>query len=214
MEFTEGSYTIEIGGNWRFEDLTVFTTEYQKLYGFYYHLIADIDAPWGRDTGAYPWRGGYSTVHFFNRLYGTIPYSRKPRLKSIRYASPGWIELQAVIEVVHQISGVVASLATTTWAAYECYGRIQKMLSELKISNISAKERELELADKYAAFIGDALDEMSSHLGEQDKARILEMAPNELAALKLELTVFRRLKPLVELENAGKLISDRNQRSG
>lgn len=218
MGFNEGAYKIEIAGEWEFEDLAVFTAEYQKLYSYYYHLLDDKEIDdeeifWGRATGAFNWQGGYSTVNFFKRLRAGVPHEQRPRLKSIQYASPGWLELQAGIEVLERISTLTTILAVKSVLLFECYKRIQKGLSELRLNKISAKERDLEIADRYVDFISPALNEISSALGEPDTNRILELAPNKLAALKIKLTVVRRFKPLIKLEENGQLRSSENRRS-
>lgn len=208
MDFSEGVYSIKIAGRWKFEDLTTFTSEYQKLYGFYYHTLSERSSVRRGQVGALPWRGGYSTVHFFNRLYHLVPSNHRPRIKSIQYASPGSIDLQAAIEVAKQISILVGTVGAIAYGAFEVYKRIRKDLFELKLTGISAKEKELDLANHYADFINDCIDEMAPYLGEEHKNKILEMAPNKLAALKLQLTVFRRIEPLAELSNRGLLEID------
>ena len=209
--FTEGEYSIRVEGDWAFEDLTTFTSEYQKLYAFYYHILSEGDFPRGGLTGDYPWRGGFSTVNFFNRLFHNIPYHHQPRIRRMHYASPGSIDLQTAVEVSQQIALIVGSVGASLYGAFEVYKKIRKGLAELELTKMSAKTQEIELAQKYGDFIDQCIDEISPYIGEKHKDKILQMAPNKLAALKLQLTVFRRITPLAELNERGMLPSPNQQ---
>ena len=172
---TEGEYSIRVEGDWAFEDLTTFTSEYQKLYAFYYHLLSDREFPRGTITGDYPWRGGYSTVNFFKRLFHAIPFHHRPLIKRMHYASPGAIELQTAVEVSQQIAEIVTCVGVSLYGAFEVYKKIHKDLAELKLTSISAKAKEIELAQQYSDFIDECIDEVSPYIGEEHKDKILKM---------------------------------------
>jgi len=211
MDVTRGVYPVLIGGNWKFEDLTQFANEYQKLYGLYFHLVSESHLVSQSTTADFPWRGGYSTVILFQKLYNRVPYDFRPQIKRMQYASPGFIELTTAVEVAEQLSKLIAFVSGSLYMAFGVYKKIQKDLSVLKLTTASAKREEIELADQYADFIESSIDEIAPYLGEQHKKQILSMAPNKLAALKLQLTVFRRIKPLADMHSRG-LIRDDDDR--
>lgn len=203
MDVTRGVYPILIGGDWDFEDLTRFSSEYQKLYGLYYHLVAESPLISQSTTADFPWRGGYSTVFMFQKLYHQVPHEFRPKIERIQYASPGFIELATAVEVAAEISKLIVFVSGSIYAAFEVYKRIRKDLTKLKLTDTSAKMEEIELAEQYAAFIESSIDEMGPYIGESHKEKILAMAPNKLAALKLQLTVFRRVHALSEMHKRG-----------
>ena len=70
MGFNEGPTRLKSRGEWKFEDLAVFTAEYQKLYSYYYHLLDDKEIDdeeifWGRSTGAFPLAGWATALLIF-----------------------------------------------------------------------------------------------------------------------------------------------------
>ena len=103
---TVGSHKIHIEGRWEIRDLYLFPHRYAEIYSFLYALAAAEKTEASLFAHAfkrYPWRGGYSAVNFYDELYGAIPREERPQIKSIEYASPGYIELGAVILLVTQI---------------------------------------------------------------------------------------------------------------
>src|SRR5688500_8691733 len=86
-----------LNGRWNLEELSETTKGYTQLYGFAFSLLDDLpqDPRIQMDYlyARFPWRGGYSTVNFFNQLFHKIPPKLRPEVERIQYASPGFIEL-------------------------------------------------------------------------------------------------------------------------
>lgn len=103
---TVGSHKIHIEGRWEIRDLYLFPHRYAEIYSFLYALAAaekSEKSPFAHAFKRYSWQGGYSAVNFYDELYGSIPREERPHIKRIEYASPGFIELGAVILLVTQI---------------------------------------------------------------------------------------------------------------
>ena len=56
---------------------------------------------------AFPWRGGWSAVGFYEQLRIAVPPKHRPRLVAIEYASPGFMDLGGPIEVLTAIEKTV-----------------------------------------------------------------------------------------------------------
>lgn len=62
-----------LDGRWTLEELSDATKDYTQLYGFAYSLLEDLPVARREQVeyiyGKFPWRGGFSTVNFFEQLF-------------------------------------------------------------------------------------------------------------------------------------------------
>src|SRR5918992_1629180 len=96
----EDTYKINIDGVWTLADLYEFPHTYSQVYALTYSLTYSFDPLGDADDEklgitfiSYPWRGGYSAVNFYRYLQQNIPREDRLKLISVKYGSPGWIEL-------------------------------------------------------------------------------------------------------------------------
>ena len=83
MEFYD-DYTILIDKRWSLGDLYEFPRAYEQVYFAFEALIpADEEAAARIDRAfkAFPWRGGYSAVNFYNQLKYATPPNKRPTIK-------------------------------------------------------------------------------------------------------------------------------------
>lgn len=102
--------------------------------------------------GKFPWKGGYSTVNFFNQLFHKIPPRLRPEIARIQYASPGFIELSELLLVAVTVAGIVKTVCSTINTAHDTYRKIQKGSVDLELSKINLAKEELDLTQKQIAF--------------------------------------------------------------
>src|SRR4051794_32245808 len=90
-------YRIPIDGRWGLENLAEFPRTYSQVYSIIYSLESDRQETQADKRAipytAYPWIGGYSALNFYYGLYYLIPAEDRPRVASLRYSSPGHIDL-------------------------------------------------------------------------------------------------------------------------
>jgi hypothetical protein len=178
------------------------------MYGFAYSLLEDL--PQARDSeidyiyAKFPWRGGYSTVNFFNQLFHKIPHTARPKVQRIQYASPGFIELAEIAAVATTAATIVKAVAYSFSTAYELYKKIQKDSVELKLSKINLAQQELKLTKEQIDFCKNSSDDLCNVLGLTPQM-VLSLdnrtQGNKAIKMKLLLSVFRRARPLAELHN-------------
>ncbi|WP_251977335.1 hypothetical protein [Salinicola avicenniae] len=202
---------LYMDGRWQLTDLNVLTRVYIQLYGLLYSLdVADdyLDGEIQYIYGKYPWRGGFSAVNFYQNLFVKIPCDYKPQIRSIQYASPGFIELSQLVDVAKDVAQVVGYVSAALIAGNKTYSSIQKGISERKLSKINLRSEELSLLERERAFIHDSVNDIARVMG--IKPEILfklyfRTENNELAVLKILSSVYRRARDLAKLENSGKL---------
>lgn len=74
---------------WDFEELK---NVYRKLTQIYDFTFVSNKQP-QRLGVSMPWQGGFSAVHFYNKIKELIPMTSNGRLNAIHYASPGYMKM-------------------------------------------------------------------------------------------------------------------------
>lgn len=202
---------LYIDGRWELTDLNLLTRVYIQLYGLFYSLdVADdyLDAEVQYIYGKYPWRGGFSAVNFYQSLFSKMPREYKPNIKSIQYASPGFIELTQLVEVAKDVAQIVGCVSAALLAGNKTYREIHKGMSERKLMRLNLRSEELNLLEKEKAFIHRSVIEISQLMGVKTEtlAKLyFRNENNELAVLKILASVYRRARDLAKLQNNRKL---------
>lgn len=197
--------------NWSLEELSEVTHNYTRVYGFAFSLLGDLRGSEERKVqlvyNKFPWRGGYSTVHFFNNLFKGIPESGKPEIEEIKYASPGYIELAVILEAAIHVGVMVAAVAVVYNTAFETYKYLHSRSSQLKLSEVDASN-EHGMTVPQTNFVKGASERMEKVLGLSDRQRhVLDarVDGNNLMKMKILFSVFRRVEPLAEKQAQKKL---------
>src|SRR6267378_4501008 len=190
-------YRIAIDGDWSLVDLYRFPRTYSQLYSFFYAILQ-------RDTvdlerlqhvfQAHPWLGGYSAVNFYNELGFLVPPLDRPRIESIRYESPGWIELGLLVGAAVAIGKVVSAFTTAGGQLNALYSDIYKGLQHRKLMRIKVKREELRLDREEVQYLEQSCQSLARLLGFKDLEQLQDLTPNRLATLKVLLSLYRRVK--------------------
>ncbi|WP_276641237.1 hypothetical protein [Siccibacter turicensis] len=206
-----GKIIIRLDQRWELQDFAVLTKEYLQLYGIFYALsLRKSETKESMHRSGYaamPWEGGHSVVNFIRSVYSFIPEEKRPIVREIKYASPGFIELSVVVDVALQIAAIVSSMSGSILAVNKAYHTVmrdyrRREWAKLKSDKLRLQnnEREIKLIIKAAKLLKDemGIDD------EQHKALMLLAGSDELVQLKMLLAIYRRALPLAELEESGK----------
>ena len=127
------SYTVMIEGDWSVEDLG----EFPRLLTQAYSLIYGLNVLHLPEFEEYPWRGGFSSMHFYKWAHNRIPAEHRPRVAKMQYASPGFIDFR-----LHGPSGalvekcIVDCKQKSSIAA--AYGSLMGYIRENRLNEIEA----------------------------------------------------------------------------
>lgn len=212
------TYRIELGGQWTFHDFYQLPRAYEQVYSLLYVSSreaqarsldrddsgADLPDEFLEPIGSFPWRGGYSAVNFYTRVAASVPKRDRPRVVSIHYASPGWIELGLVATIAATASKLIKTSTARADELASLYHKIYEQLHTRKLMRIKAKEKEIELAEKQLRFARESADEICALMGLERDTFLKELAPNDLARLKIALSLYRRLRVLAAFEENGR----------
>lgn len=203
---------LELDGRWGLEELSDTTKDYIQLYGFAYSLVPDLPSSRRVEVdyiyGKFPWRGGYSTVNFFNQLFHKIPPKLRPEVQRIQYASPGFIELSELLAVAVTVAAIVAAVCKSLNSVHDLYRGIQKASVDHELSKINLAKESLELKQRQISFCETSARDLAKALGlteAQERLIDQKVQGNPVMKLKILLSVFRRVEPLAKKQAEGKL---------
>ncbi len=206
--------TTQLGldGRWSLEELSEMTKDYIQLYGFAYSLLPNLPTARREEIdyiyGKFPWRGGYSTVNFFNQLFHKVPPKFRPEVQRIQYASPGFIELTEILVVAGTVAAIVAAVCKSLTSVHDLYRSIQKASVEHQLAKINLAKEDVELKQRQIAFCETSAKQLAKAFGlteTQEQLIDKKVQGNPVMKLKILLSVFRRVEPLAKKQSEGKL---------
>lgn len=209
-ELVPVSFDIPIDGNWFFADLNKFSKIYSQLYAFFYctkpRFVKNIGERVRSNLSA-PWMGGYSRVNLFEALKKSVPSLHDLEIKSIQYASPGQIKIEALNSVGESVAGVVKNYLENRQVMVDAEKSINTLLSSnhLRRLDLSAKsDDQLFLSSENLSFLIEKRKLIASRLGcIEEFNKLAEYSPNSVVSAKAQLALLVRVKRLAELQASG-----------
>jgi hypothetical protein len=206
-----GKYTIQLDGIWSLEDLYVFLRTYEQVYFAAYSLMPELTEDELESViyayNAFPWQGGYSAVNFYNQLKYAAPQVVAPKLVSISYASPGWMELTLLVSVALNIQKVIKSVCESLNECNETYTNIIKGMKDRKLMRLEtrrANER-IILTAPNQKYVEESSRDMANVLQIEDLERIDSRTGHPYRSLKIFLSLYRRIRVLAGYHEDGQV---------
>ena len=198
---------IPIDGRWDLNDLAKFPNKYVDAYAFLFAVrcsTSEIDAD--HISGLfhrYPWRGGYSSVRFYDDLYRTIPRPQRITVREIRYASPGLIRIEANQDLTDQLRALVMRLNENWRDIKSSAQELQNAMSERGFLGTSNYEVEVSSADR--EFLAQSCANLATAMQFQGLSVVNSLCGrNWVATAKIFLSFYRRLFDLSDFFETGK----------
>ena len=205
-----GSYKIYIDGEWSLEDLYIYPRTFEQIYFLLDSLFSEHDEDDSERVhhafSAHPWYGGYSAVNFYNELKYITPPAKRPRIISIKYSSPGWIELQLIMDVVEKIAVLVTKVALSITAVAGAYNTIIKGLQDRDLFRLKKKTALQKLKQSELEYIDQCVKTLANALDLRNIPELNKRTGHPYITLKILLSLYRRVKTLVDYREEGKAI--------
>ena len=203
------AYRVVLDGRWRLEDLYEFPHAFYQCYAFTYCLDSEL-SPRDRERindafVGYPWRGGYSYVNIYTVLQNQVPLEDRPTIKSISYASPGWLDIFLNVDVAIQVAKSVGILAGSAVAAAKAYTTCMKYLAQVAVDRKQAQLQEMQLTKAQHKTFMSMCEDMAKFLGFKNVKELHQHTGNPEVSLKLLAAHYRRTNQLVEFVKEGKV---------
>lgn len=191
------AYSLLVENEWSIPDLGRFPNVFTKLYSFIYGM-KELHVPGLR---SFPWRGGFSSLHFFNWMENQIPFEDKVQLSAIQYASPGFVRFKLKIDTAEEVSRCVERYIANNeeiskkFADLTCYVRDNKLNVEEydKAPDWSKHDDELKTKAK-------ALMDVYGCINSDD---FLKVCSRPFEAAKIAMAFHRNIRELYHYEKKG-----------
>lgn len=135
VERNERSYAVLIEKNLTIDQLRQFPTKYSQAYAFLYMLgVMKPDK-----FQEYPWRGGFSSMHFYHSLVASIPGEQRPSVTSLQYASPGFVRFSLHRPTASAVASCVEKFFMPHSHAEQAFESLRNYISEKKLTDLRDK---------------------------------------------------------------------------
>lgn len=197
---------IHIDGRWDAQDLADLPDLFTDNYSFLYALTSDefVRNPQTQDMFLkFPWRGGFSTVGFYQGLYQQVPRPHRLGITGMEYHSPGEIEVSAVDGIFDQISNMSAAFSENKRDLQRLYRQLYESLSSRKLLGRSVDEiaptaLDLDYVQRYTSELAEGM-----RFGLVDQ--LVSLSDNNwISAAKILMSFYRRMKALADFFDSGK----------
>ena len=196
------TYRLELDGEWDLWEFSGFGKHYVQCYSLFHLLIASTN---GNEVSykqldwalhAFPWKGGWSTVDFFDSIVRFVPSVHKPRVRRIEYSSPGFIEISVGIIFA---SYAIRSACAAYDKLHDSYRKTQRAAKENKLLGIDIRKAELDLRQEQ--IVTELAEDLRKELAmKQFEHLFRSMKVDDLAQLRVMLALARRMQPLSKLQ--------------
>lgn len=201
MYFETTIYRISIDKEWEMYDLHQFPHYYSQLYAVLYFLDNDVPAPLKKRESIfqlYPWRGGYSAVYFYRDLYFSVDKEYRPFIRTIKYSSPGYIDILCIPAIAVAIAVSVTAIAKAVDQIDKVYDNIYKRAQERKLLSMDTEIKRDQLEKEHLQFILQSTKELAEIIRFEKVEELQFRTQDNLATLKILMSFYRRIRKLAE----------------
>lgn len=202
-QLKDESYKISLDGRWSLVELSELPQAYNKAYAFLYSL-EDGDL-FSQQYKSQPWRGGFSSYNFYQRIQHKVPRNHKPEILSIHYSSPGSIELRLLRSVALEIKELTKNTIENRQNLTALYQFIYEELNRRTLlrKNLSAYQ---EFEQDNLIFVRKSTNDLVQLLGAKYLEKIQILTDDPLITLKILLSFYRIIRDLAAFQLSGKAL--------
>lgn len=201
-----------VDGEWQLQEFGRFYQRYSDIYVFSVaqmnwasaHVSAAIKARIKVAFGTRPFKGGSSYLHLFNDLFDSLQRDERIGLDKVKYASPGYVDVNGRADAFAEISVAVRSFLSAHNELKEKYSELHTYLSERGYLKMPGDQ--YDATDGSGAFVKTKGKGLADAMPPLDYATILELSrDNVLVAAKVVLSYYRRLDEASEYFAQGRV---------
>lgn len=202
------TYRILLDGKWSLEDLMIFSRIYFQNYSFLYcletHAVGISSSKIASVLNEYELRSGYHYASIYEIFRSHIDKDDLPQIKSIQYASPGWMDLALNPEVALQFAKVIGIYLGTPVAVGETYKRLHKIYTDLDKRRKETKITSLKLQRTEIAEANKLTNELAKGLGFESLEQLDSYTKDPEESARLLMAHCRRIKKIAKFAQSDK----------
>ena len=192
---SERSYSVLIEGGWSVKELGEFPHVFTKLYSLLYGLDV-LHLP---RLENFPWRGGFSAMHFFDWAAKRIPSEDRPSVSAIQYASPGFMRFDLHGPTADQVGHCIANYKSKNHSLAAAFSELTAYIRNERLNEVRSPDdagwqsHESFLTKGALAVLGgfDVIEETA----------FVKACARPFEAAKIAMAFYRYIRNLVEFEN-------------
>lgn len=125
---------------WELETLKDLFRKFSQIYDFLF-VANQITRPLGVSM---PWQGGFSSVHFYNKIKALIPQAQRSGFNAIHYASPGYIKISVDRKISNITLSAINHYALNKSHIDTTYSTLKGRIATLELNHIEANQATVE----------------------------------------------------------------------
>ncbi|MCH7330847.1 hypothetical protein [Acinetobacter modestus] len=125
-------------------------------------------------------------------------------MKSIKYASPGWIELYLNIEVAIEVAKAMTIFLSSTATVVIAYKKLYKIFIDLNRLRKEKKNMSLKLDLEHVKTVNQLNNELAKGLGYMNLNQLIKNTNDVEETSKLLMAHYRRMNKMAEFVRKGK----------
>jgi hypothetical protein len=138
----QAHFLVNMDGEWDLDDLRSLTSAIRLSYAYFYWINEDpksVDSAVRSGIARYFWTGEFIGDRFAETLYGHIPEARRLKIASIRYESPGWMDLLGYLPTVTALGLVVKLWISNFDKTFELFQKVDRYFRDRKLRDLRDK---------------------------------------------------------------------------
>lgn len=186
----KGQVSLLFESSWEIETIRDFVRCYQQAYDFTLGLSRNLI---GSVTNL-PWQGGFSAMHFFDKLKGKVDAGDRMTTDMMQFSSPGIVKLNVTSDVAHD-------LLKTIFHYHENKTTIDKAFRELSSNITDNKLNQIEPRQAFEQFGNDPnlvglYEDFIAVLGFEDKVKLVSLNRSSFETTKIFFAHYKRVKTI------------------
>jgi hypothetical protein len=188
---------VLIDGTFKLNEITELPRRFTQAYAFIYA----VQVLKTERFDGYAWRGdGYSSMHFYKGILRKLPWEARPQVKTLQYASPGFITFSLFRPAAVIVGTCVERVMDAASDANVAFKDLQSYIRNNKLNDLKARDKATE-SSEWEQFNPKLLSKTKAMLDSLsiDSSAFLDASPGVFEASKIALSFFARIRDLADL---------------
>ncbi len=119
---------------WNIDSLKVLYRKFSQVFDFIY-----VSKNRSLNSSTLPWKGGFSSVHFYNTLASFVPKNKSCSLNAVHYASPGYMKIKCNSDSSSEALKSINDYIHNETHISELYNSLQGRFRSLELNHKSSE---------------------------------------------------------------------------